>query len=190
MMPMSIATQIKATLALPPSPHTCIHNIDDTPTMQELIELDVPTQRDPIRIKSKIGPNYSELGICLLNDNDGIVLQELKHDYPLTKDKLDAIFSSWLQGKGRRYGQKTNTWGRLIDCLNVAELRYLADNLKSRLCDYKDSAQKRANSVYKENADTLQDVAEPVANINYHRFSAELDGCSSSVLGMPQEGIL
>ena len=194
---MSVATHaVKATLAPPPHTHThaytCIHLlqhtiIDDTPTMQELTKLDVQTQRDHIQIKSKIGSDYTELGICLLNDDDGKVLQEIKHDYAHAKDRVDAILSRWLRGKWRRYGQKTNTWGTLIDCLNIAELHVLADNIESLLCD---SAQKRASSVYKESTDTLQDDIEPVANVNYHRFSAELDGYSSSVMDIPQEGIL
>ena len=141
--------------------------------MQELTKLDVP-----------IGPDYAELGTCLLNGNDGTVLQELKHDYHLIEDKLDVIFSRWLQGKGQRYGRKSNTWGTFIDCLNFAELRDLADNIKSCFCGVKDSAQK---SMYKEGTDILQDNVhvEPVTNVNY--LSAEY---SNSVMDIPKEGIL
>ena len=102
--------------------------------MLELTQLNLASKQGPLRIKDRIGANFWAVGICLLNDNDGNTLNSIERNYNLDEDKLTEIFRLWFQGKGQKNGAKSITWSKLIECLNVAELKALADEIKSVFC--------------------------------------------------------
>lgn len=110
-------------------------NTGDTPTLLELTQLNLASKQDPIRIKDRIGANFWSVGLCLLNDNDGSTLYSIKRSNDESGEKLTEIFRLWLQGKGQKDGAKLMTsWNKLIECLNIAELKALADEIESVLC--------------------------------------------------------
>ena len=134
-------------------------NTGDTPTLLELTQLNLASKQDPIRIKDRIGANFWPVGICLLNDNDGSTLNSIKRNNDEFGDKLTEIFRLWLEGKGQKDGAKLITsWSKLVECLNFAQLKALADEIKSVLCHYhSDRSRKKATiTVDPEHNDKLE----------------------------------
>ena len=100
-----------------------------------MIKLDIPTRSGKaLQIKARIGVDYSDVGTCLLNDSDGRILEEIEHDYSRTAERVDKMFNNWLSIKSQRYGKMNISWGKLIECLKVADLHTLAEDIESILC--------------------------------------------------------
>ena len=74
------------------------------------------------------------LGTCLLNDKAGNKLREIEDDNPRVEKIVNEIFHQWISGKGQVDGEKSNTWGRLIQCLRTAKLMALVGRINSALC--------------------------------------------------------
>ena len=112
---------------------THMHNFahaDGTPTMPELTQLNVASKWGHIRIKDRIAGRFQDVGTCLLNDKNGNMLDSIERDHDRVHDRVAAMFRLWLQSKG-------HTWSQLIECLNVAQFQFLADEIKSVFCGRK-----------------------------------------------------
>ena len=96
------------------------------------MQLDVPDLGVSFRIKESIG-EYNTLGTFLLNDNDGVILQWIKSDLKHSSEILDKIFDHWVRGEGQVGRERSNTWGKLVECLRIAKLHALADKIESVL---------------------------------------------------------
>ena len=91
-----------------------------------------PTQSEGvIKIIDRIGTKHHKLGICLLDDDDGMITANIeahyKHDPPTRT--TEAILQKWLQGTGR----KPQTWDTLITVLREIKLNTLAQEIKDNL---------------------------------------------------------
>ena len=77
-----------------------------------------------------VGTKYMKLGIFLLNDETGVIVEALKKEHLLNADDINmAIISQWLQGKGAQ----PVAWSTLIDVLRKIGLCTLADDIESGL---------------------------------------------------------
>ena len=85
--------------------------------------------KDLTKIRARIGTSYADVGFCLLNDDTGQVINTIRHDKRESKYILDEIFRRWMTGEGKEY-----SWEGLIECLKIAELNVLAEDLESA-CD-------------------------------------------------------
>ena len=73
-----------------------------SPTMPELIQLNVPTH---------IGANYLNFSIVLLDDVNGAIGQALEMEHSKNAERINsAILTRWLQGQGL----KPTSWKTLI----------------------------------------------------------------------------
>ena len=106
--------------------------IDDTPTKQQLTQLDVPDLRLSIRIKDSID-DYNTLGTFLLNDNTGVILKQIENDFKRSNKILDEILDRWVRGEGQIGRERSNTWEKLVEYLRIAKLHALADDIESVL---------------------------------------------------------
>ena len=107
-----------------------ILSTDDTPTLQQLIELRVPEKGVSLRIMDKIGVGYFTLGTYLLNDEDGGTIRKIERDYKFTEKILEEVFHRWLTGQGLK---GKNTWETLIKYLKHTKLMVLVDEIESVL---------------------------------------------------------
>ena len=99
----------------------------------KMVELSRLTKRNGelIRIKKKIGSYYEELGYDLLNDDDGIITEEISDQCHSNGPRIvGKIFQRWLLGQGRH----PVTWRTLIEVLKNIELSELAKDIESCLC--------------------------------------------------------
>ena len=108
------------------------YSLDDTPTKQQLIQLDVPDLGVSIRIKDGIG-DYDTLGVFLLHDDTGIILHRIKNDFKRSSEILDELFNRWIRGEGQVGRERSNTWRMLIKYLQIAKLLVLAEEIESVL---------------------------------------------------------
>ena len=92
----------------------------------------VPELKISLRIKDRIS-DYDTLGMFLLNDETGGILEEIKQDYRFSKQRKDEIFDRWIKGEGQFGIMKSNTWGMLVKSLRDSELNALADKIESIL---------------------------------------------------------
>ena len=94
--------------------------------------LDVPDLGVSIRIKDSIG-EYNTLGTFLLQDSNGVILQQIENDFKHLNKILDKIFDRWMRGEGQVGRERSNTWRKLVECLRIAKLHALADKIESVL---------------------------------------------------------
>ena len=133
--------------------------------MLELTQLNMASKQDPIQIKDRIGASFWAVGICLLNDKDGNTLNLIVRNYNLNEDRLTEIFRLWFQGKGQKDGAKSTTWSKLIECLNLAELKALADEIKSVLC-HSGRSRKKATVVINPEHNEQSEKVQPTTLLN------------------------
>ena len=89
------------------------------PSLPKLLQFKVP---------QKVGTNYLNFGIFLLNDEDGSQIQIIDNDCNGRCDRIMCkILSDWLQGKG-----KPVTWKELIETLRDCDLNELADTIQEK----------------------------------------------------------
>ena len=95
------------------------------PSMKELTSL------EDVHIIERIGVDYRDIGIELLNDIHGTILPTIEKDQlGKTGAIMAEIFRRWLAGKGRQ----PVTWQTLVDVLrDTAKLHSLADDIVSVL---------------------------------------------------------
>lgn len=109
---------------------TLILSLDDTPTQQQLTQLDVPDLNLFIRIKDSIS-DYVTVGTFLLNDEQGVIMDEIRDDHKSAKERKHEVFKRWIRGVRQKGREKSNTWGMLVRSLKVAEENDLADKIES-----------------------------------------------------------
>ena len=105
-----------------PSPH-------DKPTLRLLLRFPKKTE-GAIRIIQRIGTKIHDLGICLLNDVNGTITDNIQAQHnpdPISIKRV--IFQKWLEGTGRT----PQSWGTLVTVLREIELRVLAEEIEDNL---------------------------------------------------------
>ena len=75
----------------------------------------------------QVAAGYSNLGVFLLNDETGAIVQALENEHNKNAEKINtAIFREWLQGKGAQ----PVAWSTLIDVLRKIGLGALAGDIE------------------------------------------------------------
>ena len=89
------------------------------PSLPKLLDFNIP---------EKVGSNYYNFGIFLLNDEDGCLLDVIENDCLQKCERIiRKILSKWIQGRG-----KPVTWSALIDVLRRCNLNELADHIREK----------------------------------------------------------
>ena len=84
-----------------------------------------------LNIIESIGTRYPKLGILLLEDDKGVLVDSLRSEYLLNAEEITrAIFQRWITGTGR----KPTTWRTLVDALRQCQLAAQADAIDAYLC--------------------------------------------------------
>jgi len=95
------------------------------PTLRELISF--PVAGGKVDLASKIGAEYYDFGVLLLEDDNGdevdAIVKEFKGN---AKDINRRILKLWLNGKGQPV-----TWSTLVGVLKDIQLNQLAKQIKS-----------------------------------------------------------
>ena len=77
-----------------------------------------------------VGAKFTDLGIFLLNDETGVIVEALVNEYLLNAEDINrAIFMKWLQGKG----VQPVAWSTLIDVMRKIGLGTLASDIECGL---------------------------------------------------------
>lgn len=77
-----------------------------------------------------VGTAYFNMGVLLLKDETGAVVQALEHEHMRNAERINQdIFSRWLQGKGAQ----PVAWPTLIGVLRKIGLCVLADDIEGGL---------------------------------------------------------
>ena len=99
-------------------------------------------------IKNIVANGYSNVGICLLEDDSGTEIRnlEMEHAFSVTKI-VEHIFYFWTDGKGGA----SISWAGLVTCLRSDKLNTLADEIESAYC-----AEENHEIVHKEEAEGKQ----------------------------------
>ena len=88
------------------------------PSLPKLLELDIPL---------KVGANFFQFGILLLNDEDGAVVEALEDECNGKRERIVCkILTKWVRGRGRAL-----SWKTLSDTLRKCSLSSLADDIDS-----------------------------------------------------------
>ena len=91
------------------------------PSLPKLLKLKVP---------QKIGTNYYQFGILLLNDDNGTLIRIIEYECREKCERIVCdILSYWLKGKG-----KPVTWEALIETLHICNLTELAEHIREKMC--------------------------------------------------------
>ena len=91
-----------------------------TPTIRDLMSITV----GQLNIIQSIGTRYYDLGIPLLEDDNGVLVDALTSQHQHNAEAITrAIFQRWITGTGR----KPTTWRTLVDVLRQCQLAAQAD---------------------------------------------------------------
>ena len=74
----------------------------------------------------KVGEQYKKIGVLLLNDTSGTITQSFVNRYH--HDIMFAIFTKWVQGKGRLPVQ----WDTLVEVLKNVGLLEVANEIERK----------------------------------------------------------
>ena len=81
-------------------------------------------------VAAQVGTAYSKMGVFLLKDETGAVVQALENEHMKDAEKINIdIFSRWLQGKGAQ----PVAWSTLIGVLRKIGRCVLADDIEGGL---------------------------------------------------------
>ena len=97
----------------------------ERPTLPKLINFE--TTRRTINISREIGQNWKKVGILLLNDENGAVVNAIyqQHVGNAEGTNLD-ILQKWINGEGI----EDCSWHRLLRVLRIADCTKLAEELE------------------------------------------------------------
>ena len=102
--------------------------LDDAPTLRELISF--PMAGCKVNVVDKIGANYGEFGVLLLEDDDGSKISAIEMEKRgNVSGIIRHIFKLWRKGKGRQ----PVTWATLIVVLQDIGLNALALDIEDNL---------------------------------------------------------
>lgn len=107
---------------------TCCFNRCDCPNFSEpnLPALQkFPYKDGDIDIISETAGCYKRIGIFLLNDKTGGIVNVITMEHSKPEDKMTAIYERWLQ--------KGASWEQLIQVLKDCNLHVLANNIEEGL---------------------------------------------------------
>lgn len=76
-----------------------------------------------IDIITQTAPHYWEIGIVLLNDESGAVVQGIADQHTAAAYCMTEIYKKWLG--------KDGVWKNLIACLQKCQLNVLAEEIKA-----------------------------------------------------------
>ena len=88
----------------------------------------VDGEKKTINIIQRTGTSYEKLGMFLLEDDNGDIVDSLKeacHHDPI--QITTAVYKKWITGTGR----KPVTWQTLVDVLREIDLNCVADDIDS-----------------------------------------------------------
>ena len=84
-----------------------------------------------LNIIQSIGTRYYDLGILLLEDDNGVLVNALRSEHLLNAEEIiRAIFQRWIAGTGR----KPSSWRTLVDVLRQCQLAAQADAIDAAVC--------------------------------------------------------
>ena len=87
-----------------------------------------PARNRELNLTEEIGVKYSTLGVFLLNDGQGNIIDALEHQYQRDASLItQAIFKRWLKGTGAQ----PVAWSTLVNVLRKMKLCALADEIEN-----------------------------------------------------------
>ena len=99
------------------------------PTLPQLISLPTRTG-ETINIMQRVGTQYTNLGLILLNDKDGSIVDQITSEYHWkAEDITKEILKRWIRGEGKQ----PVTWKTLTDALSAIGLTELAKSILESL---------------------------------------------------------
>ena len=99
------------------------------PKLGELLSFN--GKKKTINVAELVGTKFTELGIFLLNDETGAIVEAMENECNKNAKKINmAIFRKWLQGKE---GAQPVAWSTLIYVLREISLGILADDIEGGL---------------------------------------------------------
>ena len=98
-------------------------SVAEKPSLPKLLKFSTFTG-DIINITSKVGSEYEDFGIFLLNDMDGEIVDEITKNHSTPEKRVKEILKHWIRGKGKE--PRPVSWETLIDALNASGLTELA----------------------------------------------------------------
>ena len=99
------------------------------PTLPQLISLPTRTG-ETMNIMQRIGTQYIDFGIILLNDKDGSIVDQITTQYQLNAVNITReILKRWIRGEGKQ----PVTWKTLTDALTAIGLTELAKSILESL---------------------------------------------------------
>ena len=100
----------------------------DQPSLKLLIRF--PNNERNINIITKCSTEYNDLGILLLDDDNGDIVKSLEMEHHFNGEHvITEIFRRWINGTG----MKPISWNILIAVLRDVDLHTLADELQDAL---------------------------------------------------------
>ena len=109
--------------------------MNERPTMNQLDNLEWKGDGNTVRIIERIGTKYTEIGIILLEDGHGVVMEAIREN---NRGNVEAInrdmLQRWLRGSGAPV-----TWKVLVEALVKVKEKTLADDIIDTLT-HKDSS--------------------------------------------------
>ena len=102
---------------------------DEQPSLPECLSFPTITG-DTIDITKEVGGEYTRLGILLLDDKKGALVDQISSDYHYkAADIVYEILKRWIRGAGKQPA----TWKTLTDTLRAIELTKLATCIETSL---------------------------------------------------------
>ena len=84
-----------------------------------------------ININERVGSKYEPLGLMLLEDDDGAIVDQIVSNCQRqSSDIVNQIMKKWVRGGGKQ----PVTWKTLTDTLKVIGLTKLASDIEQALC--------------------------------------------------------
>lgn len=144
---------------------------DDTPTLEQLIQLDIDlADHKPVSLTviERIN-DYNKLGVFLLDDKDGSIVERIEQDKKDTSKIVFEIFSRWLRGEGK--ASSNRTWERLVHYLRKIKNIALAEDIDSilQVCTvgkYRCSQGEREQIYQDKAAEYFQELEPPGFNLH------------------------
>ena len=104
-------------------------HMNEKPIMNQLTLLERSDGGNPVRISERIGARNSDVGIYLLKDDHGVIMETIAQNARGNTEAINReIFRRWLAGNGAPV-----SWKVLVDALERAQLKALANDIVDAL---------------------------------------------------------